>query len=411
MAQRLYLQDPYLMTFTAQVVERVLLPGGRLAVTLDRTAFRPQDSGVHRMLADRGWLNRASVIEVQVREEDGELLHVLSDEIWENQVQARVDAPRRLDLMRQHTAGHLIADVLSQLCGVSLAGITVGEQEAFLEVEPGHLPAEKIEQAETLVNETVLGNRAVRAATVTAAQAAKVGLVALSPEGYLLPGAAPVQVVSIEGAQPVTCDTVHVAHTGEIGLIKVIGAEERGERLRLRFVSGARALSEFRRLDQALSQLAASLGASPANVVESLTRLLAELASTRKELQTVRGTVADFEADALTANTETVKDVHVVRRVYAARDLAELRQLARTITMHRGYVAMLGTAGNKAQLVFERASDVRHDMRAPIRIAAQVLNTQGGGQAVHAESVPVRADEARVEAAIAKAFKWLQAQP
>ena len=399
------------MTFSARIIERVLLPGGKLAVTLDRTAFRPQENGVHRTPADRGWLNRAQVIEVRPREEDGELLHVLSDEVWENEVQARLDAPRRLDWMRQHTAGHLIAETLSKLCGAALVGITVGEQEAFLELEQSDIPPEKIEQAEVAVNEAVLCDLTVRLATVTAAQAAKVGLIPLSPEGYLLPGTAPVQVVGIEGASPAICDSVHVARTGEIGLVKITGVEERGGRLRIGFASGGRALAEFRRLDQILGHIAASVGIPTANVLSGVTRTLSELAATRKELETVRSTIADFEADALAANTEQIKDVNVVRRVYAERDMAELRQLARIITMHRGHVAMLGTAGNKAQLLFERAANVRHDMTVPIRIAAQVLNTQGGGQPAHAESIPVRADEARVEAAITKAIKWLQAQP
>jgi hypothetical protein len=45
-----------------------------------------------------------------------------------------------------------------------------------------------------------------------------------------------------------------------------------------------------------------------------------------------------------------------------------------------------------------------------IRAAAQMLNSQGGGQPAFAESISVRADEARVEAAISKARKLLHAQ-
>jgi hypothetical protein len=37
-----------------------------------------------------------------------------------------------------------------------------------------------------------------------------------------------------------------------------------------------------------------------------------------------------------------------------------------------------------------------------------VLNAQGGGQPALAQSTPVRADEARVEAALAKAIKVLR---
>src|SRR5512146_2294862 len=103
MAERLYLQDAYKATFSAQIVERLTLPGNRLAVVLDRTAFRPGTGGLP---ADRGWLNSAPVVDVTRRESDGEILHVVAEDLWTDHVEARLDWPRRLDLMRQHTAGH-----------------------------------------------------------------------------------------------------------------------------------------------------------------------------------------------------------------------------------------------------------------------------------------------------------------
>ena len=53
MTERLYLQDPYLETFKADIVERVLLQGGQLAVVLDRTAFFPGASGLLNLTAAR----------------------------------------------------------------------------------------------------------------------------------------------------------------------------------------------------------------------------------------------------------------------------------------------------------------------------------------------------------------------
>ena len=72
-------------------------------------------------------------------------------------------------------------------------------------------------------------------------------------------------------------------------------------------------------------------------------------------------------------------------------------------------MALLGVAGSRARLVFARSSDVDLDMTVSIRLAAQVLNAQGGGQPSLAQSAPVHADEARVEAAIAQAIKVLRA--
>jgi alanyl-tRNA synthetase len=213
------------------------------------------------------------------------------------------------------------------------------------------------------------------------------------------------------------CEGIHVARTSEVGPIKVIGAEAHGNQLRVRFASGTRALTEFRRLEQILTQIAGDLTVPTEKVLPAITRLTSELAATRTELERVRSMIAGFEADALVASAESslkrgepAGGACVVRRVFAERDVAELRQIAHLIVTRAGCVAMLGTAGSKAQLILARSADVHYDMTLAVRIAAQVLNTQGGGQPSLAETIPVRADEARVEAAIAKAVKWLQAQ-
>jgi alanyl-tRNA synthetase len=206
------------------------------------------------------------------------------------------------------------------------------------------------------------------------------------------------------------CQDVHVARTGEMGLIKVLGCEVRGERLRVQFACGARALAEFRQAEQTLALVAANLGVAAVNVAPVVTRLTSEWNAARAEAETLRGQVVGFEAEALAASAEAANGARVVQRVYYERDVAEVRQLARVVVAQPGLVALLGTAGSRAQLVFARSADVSHDMTVIVRAAARMLNTQGGGQPALAESLPVRADEARVEAAIAKAAKLLPAQ-
>ena len=400
MTERLYLQDAYATTFSAHIVERVLMPAGRLAVVLDHTAFYPGTGGLP---ADQGWLNRAPVIDIIVRE-DGEILHVLSEEIWEDQVQAQIKWPRRLDAMRQHTAGHLLAHALTQVSGAATLGITVTEQAAWLELGRPDVSSAQVEQAESAANEIVWGNRAVRIASVDAAQAGKIGLAVPAGAEW------PLQVVSVEGTGVMACQGVHVAQTGEMGLVKVLGCEARGERLRVQFACGSRALAEFRQAEQTLALVATNLGVAAANVAPVVTRLTSEWSAARTELETLRSQVIGFEAEALVASAEAANGVRVIRRVYPERDVVEVRQLASLVVAQPGLVALLGTAGSRAQLVFARSADVSHDMTVIVRAAVRLLNAQGGGQPALAESLPVRADEARVEAAIAKAAKLLTAQ-
>jgi len=400
MTEKLYLQDAYATTFSAHIVERVLMPDGRLAVVLDHTAFYPGTGGLP---ADRGWLNRAPVIDIIVREDD-EILHVLSEEIWEDQVHAQIKWPRRLDAMRQHTAGHLLAHALTQVSGAATLGITVTEQAAWLELGRPDVSPAQVEQAESAANEIVLSNRAVRIASVDAAQAGKIGLAV--PAGAVWP----LQVVSVEGTGVTACQGVHVAQTGEMGLVKVLGCEARGERLRVQFACGSRALAEFRQAEQTLALVAANLGVAAANVAPVVTRLTSEWSAARTELETLRSQIVGFEAEALVASAEAANGVRVIRRVYHERDVAEVRQLASLVVAQPGLVALLGTAGSRAQLVFARSADVGQDMTVIVRAAVRMLNAQGGGQPALAESLPVRADEARVEAAIAKAAKLLTAR-
>jgi len=241
---------------------------------------------------------------------------------------------------------------------------------------------------------------------VNAAQASKLGLT--TPAG----GTWPRQVVNIEGVGATVCDGVHVARTGEVGLVRLLGHEPQGNWLRMRFACGARALAEFRKTDQALAQVAGSLGIARADVAPAIGHLASELKAAQAEVEAMRSRMSTLEAETCAACAQLVGGVRVVRRVYGEgeRNVAGLRQLARLIVARPGLIVLLGVAGDKAQLVFARSADVSHDMTVFIRAAAQVLNSQGGGQPALAESVPARADEARVQAAIAKAHKLLLAQ-
>jgi alanyl-tRNA synthetase len=358
MTERLYLQDAYTSSFAARIVERGLWPDGRLAVALDRTAFCP---GVGGLLADRGVLNRVQVAEVLMRESDGEILHMLSEEIWEDQVQARIDWPRRVDGMRQHTAGHLLASAFAQACGAATVGIGVTEREAFLDLDKSDVAPAHIEQAEAAANEVVLGNRAVRMATLDAAQAAKIGLSVPLNQKAMGSGAAwPLQVMSVEGTGVTACNGVHVARTSEVGLIKVFGSEPLGHRLRVRFVAGARALAEVRHVDQTLGHIAASLGVSAAQAEPAVTRLMVELNATLAELETVRGRALGAEADVLAANAETVGGVPCQASVCGAR--CSSTAPACPLITTRPACGAVGRGRHRAQLVFARSQDVSLDM-------------------------------------------------
>src|SRR3712207_988029 len=115
MTERLYYNDSHLTEFDARVVALTRTDDGRAAVTLDRTAFYPTGGG---QPSDTGALGDARVLECIDREQEGVLHVVEGDAPAEgSEVRGRVDWPRRLDHMQQHTGQHVLSQAFVELFG------------------------------------------------------------------------------------------------------------------------------------------------------------------------------------------------------------------------------------------------------------------------------------------------------
>src|SRR5690242_7337232 len=111
MTERLYLDDPYLARFDAEVTgERRV--GDRAGVILSRTAFYPEGGG---QPTDRGTLGGAEVVDVQ--EVDGEVVHLVAGAAPAGRVEGVLLWPRRFDHMQQHHGQHLLSAAFEAALG------------------------------------------------------------------------------------------------------------------------------------------------------------------------------------------------------------------------------------------------------------------------------------------------------
>jgi len=109
------------------------------------------------------------------------------------------------------------------------------------------------------------------------------------------------------------------------------------------------------------------------------------------------------EAAELAAAAPTSNGWRVVRQAWADRDPNEVRSLATQLAAWPGTVALLGTSGAKAHLVFARAENVERDMNAALKTALATFNGRGGGNARLAQGGGVSADLSQVESALKQA--------
>ena len=121
MTERLYLQDPYLRSFRARVLELRDLDG-RPAAILDRSAFYPEGGG---QPGDRGTLGDVRVLDTQERE--GAVLHVLEKPVPPGELDAEIDWARRFDHMQQHHGQHLLSAAFDKL-GAPTVSFHLGER-------------------------------------------------------------------------------------------------------------------------------------------------------------------------------------------------------------------------------------------------------------------------------------------
>jgi alanyl-tRNA synthetase len=199
-----------------------------------------------------------------------------------------------------------------------------------------------------------------------------------------------------------------VMHTGEIGLIKVVKTERRGEETRIEFRCGGRALQDYQAKHAVITGLAARLSVGYWELDQAVERLEGELKETRHALRAARQTLIQHEARDLLAGAADADGVRVVSACFVGRDPGEVRALVSQVIEQPGTVALAGMAGEKAQLLFARSADLSLDMVPLLKGAlARLGGERGGGRPDFTQGGGVSADETQIEAALAAAQRTM----
>lgn len=407
MTTRLYYDHPYLTRFTAKVVERVDW-GGRPGVVLDQTAFyptgggQPHDTGTLRAL---GGEVEVAVVEVTERETDQAIVHILDGSTVPTlQVEGRVDWERRFDLMQQHTGQHLLSAAFVDSCGANTVSFHLTPEYASIDLDRAPLPAEELAEAERVANRVIFDNLPVTARFVPGKE---IGTLRLRKP---IVHRGPVRVVEVADVDCSACGGTHVQSAGELGLIKIVRAERRGEETRVEFLCGQRALVDYGRKNNVLLDLARSLSVGWWELPEAVSRLDADVKDARRELRRAQDALLDAEAEALWHAAERLPaaGLRVARAYLPGRAPDDLKMLAHRLAARAATAVLLGSgaAGDKGHLVFARSADLeRLHMGNLLGQVCASAGGRGGGRPDLAQGgMP---DGARVSEALEMAFQSL----
>ena len=372
--ERLYYQDSHLVEFEARVIDKTDRVSGWTAVTLDRTAFYPTGGG---QPSDTGTLNGERVLECIDDEENG-VLHVIQGRAPEvgATVSGRIDWPRRLDHIQQHTGQHILSQAFVTLFNAPTRGFRVLHDVCEIDVELTNPTNELIERAVELANNVVWEDREITIKSATAEEAAQLPL-RKEPSR-----AGELRLIEIEGFDLTPCGGTHAYRTGEVGMIAVRTWERAKGLTRIEFTAGTRALADYRRANKTSRTVAALFSASRDDAAKLAARMVEENKDLHRRVRSLEEIAARVEAqELLAAASPNDTGVRVVTHVFENRDAESLKHVAQALIANPNTIALLGSREKEAaRLVFARSADTSGDMNALMRDACEMLDGRGGGK-------------------------------
>ncbi len=225
-------EDSYLREFEAVVVEAT-----DSGVVLDSTAFypggggQPADTGI-LMSGGREW--RVT----KVSREEGRLVHRLDADPPPDgtTVSGEIDWGRRYELMRTHTALHILCGVVWRDYGAQVTGGDMKPLTARMDFELESMSADFAADVQERINAEVAASRPVHVRTLPREEAFKIPDLIRTKINLLPKSITQVRIVDIEGLDVQADGGTHVANTNEVGHIRVVGHESKGrinKRLRI----------------------------------------------------------------------------------------------------------------------------------------------------------------------------------
>jgi misacylated tRNA(Ala) deacylase len=216
--------DSYIKEFDAKVVSFLPEQNG---IVLDRTAFYPGGGG---QPCDYGWIGEAPV--VRVLREEGQIVHCLeldaSPPAEGEEVKGRLDWDRRYALMRTHTAFHILCGVVWRDYRALVTGGNMDVLRGRMDFEFETLRQELVREIEEKLNQEVAAARPVKVRILPREEAFKIPDLIRTKINLLPEKIREVRVVEIEGLDMQADGGTHVANTGEVGSIRVVGYKSKG---------------------------------------------------------------------------------------------------------------------------------------------------------------------------------------
>ncbi len=324
------------------------------------TAQTPFYATMGGQQGDRGVIHTADgefVVEDTVKVSGGKYAHV--GKVTQGMIrvgedaQLAVDHARRDATCRNHSATHLLQSALREVLGPHVEQAGSYQDADRTRFDFSHFAAmtpEELTRVEALVNEKISEKLDVVTQVMSIDEAKKTGAMALFGEKY----GETVRVVSMGDYSKEFCGGTHVKNTGDIQAFKILSENgiAAGVR-RIEALTGPNVLAYYANIEKELNEAAKTVKSTPANLVEHLQHMLAQIKELQSENESLKSKAAQ---DALGDVMDQVVEVGGIKCLAAAVkgvDMNGLRDLGDQLKtkLGEGVVVLASETGGRVSLI------------------------------------------------------------
>lgn len=372
-----------------ETLRNEVLEGEEVQLILKETPFYAESGG---QVADTGYIfsneMKAKVTDVQTTP-NGQHLHSVKVESGtlrkDDRVTAMIDDVYRNEIIKNHTATHLLHQALRDVFGdhIHQAGSLVTPERLRFDFSHFEAPKdEQLKEVEQIVNEKIWANLSVHIESMPLEEAKAMGAMALFGEKY----DDVVRVVQIGDYSTELCGGCHVTNSAEIGLFKIVQESGIGAGVRrIEAVTSKQAYEYFENELVILHDTATKLKTDPHNVINRVEALLEQIKELERENESLHARLAN---EALASMTDRVKEIEGIRVLTERVDAGNMNQLRNMVDelkqqLESGVILLAMENEGKVQLIAGVTEDlVRQNLHAGnlIREVAKICGGGGGGR-------------------------------
>ncbi|CAM3365212.1 alanine--tRNA ligase [Marinicrinis lubricantis] len=359
--------------------------GETCQIILDRTPFYAESGG---QISDKGVItggDAAALVEEVKKAPHGQHLHQVTVQRGTlrkgQQVNASVDAAMREDIIKNHTATHLMHKALKMVLGdhANQAGSLVAPERLRFDFSHfGAVQPEEIEQIEQIVNREIWANISLNIDFKPIDEAKAMGAMALFGEKY----GDIVRVVQIGDFSIELCGGCHVQQTGQIGMFKIVSESGIGSGIRrIEAVTGRHAFEFMEQQLGTLKQAAALLKSNLQDVPARIEGLSQQLREVSRENDMLKSKLSSLEAGSLTDQVKQVSGVQLLAAKVNAPDMDSLRNMADEMKnkLQSAVIVLGAVSEDKVQFVAAVTSDLVKQGYHAGKLVKEVASFCGGG--------------------------------